>query len=350
MILGVGGVLARDAAGAIIGAVGVSGDTSDNDELCASPASCTRDCGRHRSRVTDSDARADEQDRVERGRAATWARCCAPRCCGRASVCARQEATRPLEPIVAGEDVMHGDLRDPGVVDRLLAGVDVLIHMAGTSVETPLPEIVEHNLRRAARGVRGRAPARRAARRVRELQSCVRHVSGRRKAARSIARIARTAYYGLSKVWGEAMARLYWDKHGIESICMRIGTVIAGDRPTQPRHLATWLANEDLIALTLRCIAATDVGFMAVWGVSDNTRSYWDNGLAAAARLPAAPQRRGLRRRNSRTARTRCRASRSGIRAAASPQRELTMDRLHRVDWHVRPTAHGGNDATRSPQ
>ena len=30
-----GGVLIRDAAGAIVGAVGISGDTSDNDELCA---------------------------------------------------------------------------------------------------------------------------------------------------------------------------------------------------------------------------------------------------------------------------------------------------------------------------
>ncbi len=29
-----GGVLIRDAAGAVIGAVGISGDTSDNDELC----------------------------------------------------------------------------------------------------------------------------------------------------------------------------------------------------------------------------------------------------------------------------------------------------------------------------
>ncbi len=30
-----GGVLVRDAAGEIAGAVGISGDTSDNDELCA---------------------------------------------------------------------------------------------------------------------------------------------------------------------------------------------------------------------------------------------------------------------------------------------------------------------------
>lgn len=30
-----GGVLIRDAAGEIVGAVGISGDTSDNDEICA---------------------------------------------------------------------------------------------------------------------------------------------------------------------------------------------------------------------------------------------------------------------------------------------------------------------------
>src|SRR5215475_15372570 len=53
----------------------------------------------------------------------------------------------PLEPLHNGEDVMHGDLRDPAVVDRLLRGVDVLIHLAGTSVERPLPEIIENNLR-----------------------------------------------------------------------------------------------------------------------------------------------------------------------------------------------------------
>src|SRR5207302_6370717 len=52
----------------------------------------------------------------------------------------------PLAPLREGEDIMHGDLRDPAVVDRLLNGVDVLIHLAGTSVERPLPEIIENNL------------------------------------------------------------------------------------------------------------------------------------------------------------------------------------------------------------
>ena len=53
---------------------------------------------------------------------------------------------KPLEPLHPQEDILHGDLRDPAVVDRLMQGTDVLIHMAGTSVERPLPEIIENNL------------------------------------------------------------------------------------------------------------------------------------------------------------------------------------------------------------
>ncbi len=54
---------------------------------------------------------------------------------------------RALTPLAPEEEVCHGDLRDAAFVDRLLTGVDVLIHMAGTSVERPLPEVIENNLR-----------------------------------------------------------------------------------------------------------------------------------------------------------------------------------------------------------
>ncbi|CAL8480624.1 protein of unknown function (plasmid) [Caballeronia sp. S22] len=55
--------------------------------------------------------------------------------------------SKALKPLIEGVDVMHGDLRDPGAVDRLLEGVEVLIHFAGTWVERPLPEISRNNLR-----------------------------------------------------------------------------------------------------------------------------------------------------------------------------------------------------------
>jgi uronate dehydrogenase len=81
------------------------------------------------------------------------------------------------------------------------------------------------------------------------------------------------------------MARMYWDKHGIEGVCIRIGSALP--RPTEPRHLSTWLGHDDLLQLMLRCIEAPDIGYLAVWGVSNNTRSYWNS--AGAERLGYNP-------------------------------------------------------------
>jgi uronate dehydrogenase len=82
-------------------------------------------------------------------------------------------------------------------------------------------------------------------------------------------------FYGLSKVWGEAMARMYWDKHGIEGISIRIGTAM-GKPPENFRQLSTWFGNDDLVHLMMRCIEAENVGYAAVWGISNNTRAWYD--------------------------------------------------------------------------
>ena len=179
--------------------------------------------------------------------------------------------TKALEPLHPGEDVMHGDLRDPAVVDRLLDGAEVLIHMAGTSVERPLPEIIENNLVALHQVYEG--ARRHGVRRV--VTASSNHAFGMYPVDRPIdigAPYRPDGFYGVSKVWGEAMAQMYWDKHGIEGIALRIWS--CGARPTEFRHLATWLGHEDTVQLMLCCIRAQDVGFLPVWGISNNTRSY----------------------------------------------------------------------------
>src|SRR3954468_2745735 len=160
--------------------------------------------------------------------------------------------SKPLEPLSPAEDVMHGDLRDPTVVDRLLNGVDVLIHMAGTSVERPLPEISENNLKGLFEVYEG---ARR--NRVRRVVfASSNHAFGMHSVKDKLtldAPFRPDGLYGLSKVWGEAMARMYWDKHGIEGISVRIGTAM-GKPPENLRHLSTWFGTEDLLQLMMRCI------------------------------------------------------------------------------------------------
>lgn len=178
----------------------------------------------------------------------------------------------PLEPLRPGEDLTHGDLREAANVDRLLAGVDVLIHMAGTSVERPLPEVVENNLV----GLHAVYEGARRHRVKRIVFASSNHAIGMHGVDEHLGLdcdFRPDGFYGLSKMWGEGLARLYWDKHGIESVCVRIGSAIP--RPTEFRHLSTWFGLDDLLQFAMRCIEAPEVGFVVAWGVSANTRSYW---------------------------------------------------------------------------
>lgn len=198
----------------------------------------------------------------------------------------RSAARKPLAPLIPGEDLVHGDLGDPAVVDQLLDGVDVLIHMAGTSVERPLDEIIQNNLRGLVAVYEG--ARRKGVKRI--VFASSNHAIGMYSSTETDrlpldCAFRPDGFYGLSKMWGEGIARMYWDKHGIESICVRIGS--CQPRPEEVRHLSTWLGHEDLFQLIERCIVAEDIGFLVVWGVSDNARSYWDN--AQAARLGYQP-------------------------------------------------------------
>jgi uronate dehydrogenase len=69
---------------------------------------------------------------------------------------------------------------------------------------------------------------------------------------------------------------MYWDKHGIEGISIRIGSCLP--RPMEFRHLSTWLGHQDFFHMIDQCLTVPDIGYVAVWGISDNTRKYCNFG------------------------------------------------------------------------
>jgi nucleoside-diphosphate-sugar epimerase len=91
--------------------------------------------------------------------------------------------------------------------------------------------------------------------------------------------------YGASKAWGEALGRLYSERHGLEVVCLRIGWVPEEDVPPsstamrrEPPEVARrapgmWLSHRDCAALIEAALTA-DVQFAIVNGVSDN-RGRW---------------------------------------------------------------------------
>lgn len=90
--------------------------------------------------------------------------------------------------------------------------------------------------------------------------------------------------YGISKAYGEAVGRYYFEQHGIEAACLRIGTVNPHNSPVKSvRHFATWCSHRDLAQLVDRCLAAPKLGFEIFYGVSDNRWRFWDTAHAGQA-------------------------------------------------------------------
>ncbi len=82
--------------------------------------------------------------------------------------------------------------------------------------------------------------------------------------------------YGVSKAFGEAVARYYAARWGIEAICLRIGAVLSNDDPTRDARLRkVWLSHRDLIQLVEKSLTA-NVTFGIYYGVSNNQGAFWD--------------------------------------------------------------------------
>ncbi len=181
------------------------------------------------------------------------------------------------------------DLADAAGMEHLLQGIDAVVHMGGVSYEIEDDgAIVQANIV----GVRNLYEAARRAGTRRIVFASSNHVTGGYDQSD---RITPTdpprpdGFYGASKLYGEGLARLYFDRCGIESVCLRIGTATADDRPPDRRALATWLSHADLLRLVLASLAAPAVGFIVAYGISANTRRWYDT-EAAWARLGYAPQ------------------------------------------------------------
>jgi uronate dehydrogenase len=184
-----------------------------------------------------------------------------------------------------GEELMPVDLADAGAVSSLLEDVDAVIHMGGVSTEQPWEAILPanivgtYNLYEAARrhGVR------------RVVFASSNHVTGFYRQDEVIAAGAPPrpdGLYGLSKAFGEDLAQLYFDRHGIETVSLRIGSSFAA--PRDRRMLHTWMSFDDLERLVVAALTAPDVGHSVICGVSANPRVWWDN--TPASHIGYAPQ------------------------------------------------------------
>lgn len=79
--------------------------------------------------------------------------------------------------------------------------------------------------------------------------------------------------YGVSKAFGEALARYYHDAYGMSFICFRIGWFLP--RPTDEVARYMWLSDRDCAQLVSRAIDS-DIGFGTYYAISGNSGRHWD--------------------------------------------------------------------------
>ncbi|EKS9913553.1 NAD(P)-dependent oxidoreductase [Burkholderia multivorans] len=179
-----------------------------------------------------------------------------------------------LGEAAAHEETQVVDLADRPAVMHLVEGVDAIVHLGGISVDAPFDDLVganitgTYNIYEAARrhGVK------------RIVFASSNHAIGFHPVTEVLDADAPQrpdSLYGVTKCFGEALSRYYFDRFGIETVCLRIGSSF--EEPKNPRMLVTFLSYRDFIEL-VRCSLLTNrVGHAIVYGVSDNPVKWWDN-------------------------------------------------------------------------
>ncbi|WP_327119832.1 NAD(P)-dependent oxidoreductase [Streptomyces sp. NBC_01341] len=194
-----------------------------------------------------------------------------------------------LAPIQGEPDAVTADLGDKDALREAVRGVDAVIHLAGISLESSFDKILRaniegtYNLYEAAReeGVRRIVFASS----NHAVGYTPRPVPGDPLIPVGTPRRPDT-FYGLSKSFGEDLAQYYWDKHGLETVSVRIGSCFM--EPTSVRMLSVWMSPGDGARLFHAALTAEDVRHTVVYGSSANTRLWWD--LSTARALGYDPQ------------------------------------------------------------
>nr|WP_278116069.1 NAD(P)-dependent oxidoreductase [Mesorhizobium sp. WSM4875]WIE94618.1 NAD(P)-dependent oxidoreductase [Mesorhizobium sp. WSM4875] len=175
------------------------------------------------------------------------------------------------------EELVKADLGDLSAAAGLVKGIDAIVHFGGLSKDADFVSICRVNIA----GFQSLYEAARLAGVKRVVFASSVHAIGfydQNDVIGTNAPLRPDSNYGVAKAFGENLAQLYWDKHGLETVSIRIGS--SEPKPSTRRHLRTWLSFDDMCQLVECSLTAPRVRHTVVYGASNNAASFWDNTLA----------------------------------------------------------------------
>ena len=125
-------------------------------------------------------------------------------------------------PLPPGAEFQRLDLSDAAAFAQMAHGIDTIVHFAGIGTEQAFEAILAANIVGVAHVFEA---ARQAGARV--VFASTNHTIGFYPRGETVAITdpgRPDGFYGLSKLYGEMLGRLYFDKHGVESVHLRIGS------------------------------------------------------------------------------------------------------------------------------
>ena len=176
---------------------------------------------------------------------------------------------RPVRDLANNEEAIVADIADRAALEHMMQGVRAVVHLAGVLGNYTLEDLFRVN----ARGLFDVFEAARLAGVERIVFASSNHAFGCYPITESVSPALPPrpdSLYGVFKVLGETMLRNYYDRHGIRSVSLRIGTFRT--EPIDQRSLATWLSPGDVAHLVDVSLRHPDPGCMIVNGYSNNTR------------------------------------------------------------------------------
>jgi uronate dehydrogenase len=174
------------------------------------------------------------------------------------------------EDLLPNETYVTADLAQMDQIAPLLEGAEFVVHFGAIVDEKPFEELLGPNYIGAYNI--WEAAHRHGVRRVVYASSI--HAVGMAEVnsgADTDTPHRPDTFYGLAKCFAEDLGRMYWEKRGLEAVCLRI--LSCTPEPQNVRALQTWLSYRDMVQLVQRAIDTPTPGFAVAYGVSANTRA-----------------------------------------------------------------------------
>lgn len=169
------------------------------------------------------------------------------------------------------ESFISADLCDLEAIAALSLGANAILHLGGVSTEAEFDKLKDPNLL----GTYNVFEAARLNGIQRVVFTSTLHTHGFYRRSEGFDEFSAPrpdSLYAATKLFGESVGYVYAQKHGIRTVCIRIGALAADAQSAEP---GSWIGEDDLGNLITISLTHPDIKFEIFHGLSNHRKAPW---------------------------------------------------------------------------